>query len=96
MIKAFGESNLYVYTTIIPHRRHSRSQFRYIFFKFCYKMVLMEHISSAIGGNLYPNTIVNIISLLPVVFYIKLLTSLDGGYIHQGCWGWGGNVALYF
>ena len=24
---------------------------------------------------------------------INLLTSLDGGYIHQGCWGWGRNVA---
>ena len=22
-----------------------------------------------------------------------LLTSFDGGYIHQGCWGWGGDVA---
>ena len=25
--------------------------------------------------------------------YIKLLTSFDGGYIHQGCWSWGGDVA---
>ena len=22
---------------------------------------------------------------------IKLLTSFDGGYIHQGCWSWGGD-----
>ena len=22
-----------------------------------------------------------------------MLTSLDGGYIHQGCWSWDGNVA---
>ena len=25
---------------------------------------------------------------------IKLLTSFDGGYIHQGCWSWGGTVGL--
>ena len=24
---------------------------------------------------------------------INFLTSLDGGYCHQGCWGWGGDVA---
>ena len=27
------------------------------------------------------------------LYYIHLLISLDGGYIHQGCWGCGGNVA---
>ena len=25
--------------------------------------------------------------------HVHLLTSLDRGYLHQGCWGWGGNVA---
>ena len=28
-----------------------------------------------------------------IIIIIHLLTSLDRGYIHQGCWGWGGNVA---
>ena len=26
-------------------------------------------------------------------YYLDFLTSFDGGYIHQGCWSWGGDVA---
>ena len=28
-----------------------------------------------------------------IISVIKLLTSLDGGYIDQGCWSWGGDGA---
>ena len=35
----------------------------------------------------------SILSIYHFIVHINLLTSLDRGCIHQGCWGWVGNVA---